>query len=104
MKSEFFGPMRGARLPAAVKDRIGRFEAAAGGNPIPGRDPAEIPLGNCKANCCAFLQEKMFTNAWERRGNAARGDVRIVAGPTNRDLKKEGRGRAAFAKGTCTTD
>src|SRR5260221_4851567 len=76
--------MREARLPAAVKDRIGRFEAAAGGTLFLD-EIGEIPL-ELQSKLLRVLQEKCYERVGEERTRHA--DVRIVAA-TNRDLKKE---------------
>jgi DNA-binding NtrC family response regulator len=82
-ESEFFGHARGA-FTGAVKDRIGRFEAAAGGTLFLD-EVGEIPL-ELQGKLLRVLQEKCYERVGEEKTRCA--DVRIVAA-TNQDLKKE---------------
>ena len=82
-ESEFFGHVRGA-FTSAIKDRIGRFEAAAGGTLFLD-EIGEIPL-DLQSKLLRVLQEKSYERIGEDR--TRRADVRIVAA-SNRDLKSE---------------
>jgi DNA-binding NtrC family response regulator len=82
-ESEFFGHARGA-FTSAVRDRIGRFEAAAGGTLFLD-EIGEIPL-ELQSKLLRVLQEKSYERVGEDK--TRRSDVRIVAA-TNRDLKRE---------------
>jgi transcriptional regulator with GAF, ATPase, and Fis domain len=82
-ESEFFGHAKGA-FTSAVKDRVGRFEAAAGGTLFLD-EIGEIPL-ELQSKLLRVLQEKCYERVGEEK--TRRADVRIVAA-TNRDLKKE---------------
>src|SRR5260221_2355661 len=82
-ESEFFGHARGA-FTSAVKDRIGRFEAAVGGTLFLD-EIGGIPL-ELQSKLLRVLQEKCYERAGEERTRHA--DVRIGAA-TNRGLKKE---------------
>jgi DNA-binding NtrC family response regulator len=82
-ESEFFGHAKGA-FTGAIKDRVGRFEAAAGGTLFLD-EVGEIPL-ELQSKLLRVLQEKSYERIGEEK--TRRADVRIVAA-TNRDLKKE---------------
>jgi transcriptional regulator with GAF, ATPase, and Fis domain len=82
-ESEFFGHARGA-FTSAVKDRIGRFEAAAGGTLFLD-EIDEIPL-ELQSKLLRVLQDKCYERVGEEKTRCV--DVRIVAA-TNRDLDKE---------------
>lgn len=82
-ESEFFGHARGA-FTGAVKDRMGRFEAAHGGTLFLD-EIGEIPF-ELQSKLLRALQEKQFERVGEER--TRRVDVRVVAA-TNRDLKAE---------------
>jgi DNA-binding NtrC family response regulator len=82
-ESEFFGHAKGA-FTGAIKDRAGRFEAAAGGTLFLD-ELGEIPL-ELQSKLLRVLQEKTYERVGEEKTRHA--DVRIVAA-TNQDLKKE---------------
>jgi transcriptional regulator with GAF, ATPase, and Fis domain len=82
-ESEFFGHARGA-FTGAVKDRVGRFESAAGGTLLLD-EIGEIPP-ELQSKLLRVLQEKCYERVGEERTRHA--DVRIIAA-TNQDLKKE---------------
>ncbi len=82
-ESEFFGHVRGA-FTGAIKDRVGRFEAAHGGTLFLD-EIGEIPL-DLQSKLLRALQEKQYERVGDDR--TKRSDVRIIAA-TNRDLKAE---------------
>jgi DNA-binding NtrC family response regulator len=82
-ESEFFGHVRGA-FTGAIKDRVGRFEAAHGGTLFLD-EIGEIPI-DLQSKLLRALQEKQYERVGDER--TRRADVRIIAA-TNRDLKQE---------------
>jgi DNA-binding NtrC family response regulator len=82
-ESEFFGHARGA-FTGAVKDRVGRFEAADGGTLFLD-EVGEIPL-ELQCKLLRVLQEKSYERTGDTKTRTA--DVRIVAA-TNRNIREE---------------
>src|SRR5262245_18628625 len=82
-ESEFFGHAKGA-FTGAIKDRAGRFEAAAGGTLFLD-EIGELPFA-LQSKLLRVLQEKCYERVGEDK--TRRTDVRIVAA-TNRDLEIE---------------
>lgn len=82
-ESEFFGHIKGA-FTGALKDRIGRFEAANGGT-IFLDEVGEIPP-DLQSKLLRILQEGEYERLGEDKTRTV--DVRLIAA-TNKDLKKE---------------
>ena len=82
-ESEFFGHVKGA-FTGAVKDRIGRFEAADGGT-IFLDEVGEIPL-DLQSKLLRILQEGEYERLGEEKTRQV--DVRIIAA-TNKHLLNE---------------
>jgi transcriptional regulator with GAF, ATPase, and Fis domain len=80
-ESEFFGHAKGA-FTGAIKDRTGRFEAAAGGTLFLD-EVGEIPL-ELQSKLLRVLQEKSYERVGEERTRHT--NVRIIAGSKCADL------------------
>jgi two-component system, NtrC family, response regulator AlgB len=83
LASELFGHARGA-FTGAVRDQVGRVEAAAGGTLFLD-EIGELPA-SLQAKLLRFLHEKQFERIGEARTRHA--DVRVVSA-TNRDLEAD---------------
>jgi len=83
LASELFGHTRGA-FTGAVKDTIGRFQAADGGTLVLD-EISEIPL-NTQKTLLRVIEEKEFERVGESRSMKV--DVRIIS-TTNRTLQEE---------------
>jgi transcriptional regulator with GAF, ATPase, and Fis domain len=82
-ESEFFGHVKGA-FTGAIKDRVGRFELADGGDLFLD-EIGELPL-SLQSKLLRVLQEKQFERVGDTRTRTA--NVRIISA-TNRDLLAE---------------
>ena len=93
IESELFGAMKGA-YTGADRDRLGVFEAAAGGTVF--LDEIGDIEHNFQLKLLRFLQEKEIRPLGASRGRKV--DVRVIAA-TNRDLQKDG-GRGQVSRGS----
>jgi transcriptional regulator with PAS, ATPase and Fis domain len=82
LESEFFGHVKGA-FTGAVKDRMGRFEAADSGS-IFLDEIAELPQA-LQAKLLRFLQSREFERVGENRTRKV--DIRIIAA-TNQNIER----------------
>ena len=82
-ESEFFGHAKGA-FTGAIKDRVGRFELADGGD-IFLDEIGEIPIA-LQAKLLRVLQEKQFERVGDTETRTV--NARVIAA-TNRDLRME---------------